>query len=121
MLTVAQVAERLGLTAHQVYRRLSRGDIASVMGGMRQQQYFVRPDDLQQYIDAGQPLSVPKRDRMMMTVPEVARVTGFTRETVRRLCYEGQLEFVRGPSRNGHLRIPRHSVNVYMTQSSLAV
>lgn len=120
MLTAEQVADRLGLTRHQVYRRLTRGDLPSVMGGHRGKQYYVRPSDLQAYIDAGQPLSNAARDASWMAVPEVARLTGFTPETVRRMCYEGRLEFVRGSGANGHLRIRRDSVDVYLSVYSAA-
>lgn len=118
MLTVPEIAQRLGLTTGQVYRRLARGDMPSTMGGIRRQQYFVKPEDLQAYIDAGQPLTVPRRDRSMMSVPEVSRATGFTDETVRKLCYEGRLGYVRGPGANGHLRIQRDSVEQYLSMYS---
>lgn len=116
LLNAHEIAEQTGMTVHQVYRRLKRGDIPSTMGGLRGQQYMVRETDLQRYVDAGKPLSAPKRDGSMLTVPQVAQLTGFTEETVRRLCYSGVLGYVRGAGRCGHLRIYTTSVNAYMAQ-----
>lgn len=116
MLTVPEVAERLGLSAHQVYRRLSRGDIPSELGGARGQQYLVDAEVLEDYIAAGQPLSMAKRERSMLGVPEVARMTGFTVEAVRKMCETGKFEYERGAGKNGHYRIKRSSVDAYMTR-----
>lgn len=118
VLNVHEVAERAGLTVHQVYRRLKRGDIPATFGGSRNQQYQVRVADLDAYMSAGQPLSQPKRDMSMLKVPDVARMTGFTDETVRRLCYEGRLEYVRGAGTRGHLRIYRDSVMAYLARNA---
>lgn len=113
-LTVPEVAEILGLTTGQVYRRLVRGDIPHTMGGIRRQQYFVNESDLQKYIEAGAPLTIPRRDTSMLSVPQAALLLGFTDETIRKMCYEGKLVYVRGPGRRGHLRIARASVDGYL-------
>ncbi len=116
MLTVPQVAERLGLSVHQVYRRMERGDLPHTLGGRHGRQYLVDDATLQDYIDAGQPLSFPSRDKVMLTASEVAALTGYSTETVRKMCYEGRLPFVRGSGRNGHLRIPREAVDAFLRQ-----
>lgn len=116
MLGPKEVAARLGLSVHQVYRRLARGDIASCKGGWMNKQRLVAEADLQAYIDAGQPFSAPKRDTSMLSVPEVAQLTGFTNDTVRRLCREGVLAYVQGSGKNGHLRIRRESLQRYLSE-----
>jgi excisionase family DNA binding protein len=120
LLTADQVAERLGLTVHQVYRRLRRGDLPYTADGPQPGKYYVTPEDLQVYIDKGQPLSRPRRDPSMMSVPQVAELLSFTDETVRRLCYEGKLSYVKGTGSNGHLRIPRRSVQQYLATTAEA-
>lgn len=115
-LTVPEVAERLGLTPHQVYRRLGRGDIPAEQGGLRGTKYLVDADDLEKYIAAGQPLTLAKRERSMYTVPEVARMTGYSVETVRNMCKAGKFEYERGTGKGGHYSIHKSSVDDYMTR-----
>lgn len=119
-LTVEQVAKALGLSEAQVYRRIRRGDLAAALGGWLGKEYFIAAEDLAEYIEAGQPLTSPAREKKMLTVPDVAAMTGFTKDTVRRLCYEGKLLFVRGNGANGHLRIPIESVKAYMNGADAA-
>ncbi len=118
LLDVQEVAALTGMTVHQVYRRLKRGNIKSTLGGLRNQQYLVRREDAEAYVSAGQPLTPPKRDGSMLRVPEVAQMTGFTDETVRRLCYEGRLSYLRGAGKRGHLRIYRSSVELLLARNS---
>lgn len=115
MLTAPEVAEVLGLSLAQVYRRLERGDIAHEFGGWRGRQYMVSRAALQEYIDAGQPLGFPQRNKVMLSASEVASLTGYSAETVRKLCHEGKLAHVRGSGRNGHLRIPREAVDEFLS------
>lgn len=119
LLTANEVAETLGLTVHQVYRRMRRGDLAYTTDGPARSTYYVQPADLQAYIEAGQPISKPRRDSSMMSVPEVAAKLNFTDETVRRLCYDGKLQYTKGSGRNGHLRIPRASFDAYLGENSM--
>jgi predicted DNA-binding transcriptional regulator AlpA len=119
-LNADEVAERLGLTVHQVYRRLQRGDIPSVLGGRQNKQYLVEPDALQAYIDAGQPLSEPARDHTTLSVPEVAMATGLSCDAVRRMCLHGQLAAHRGDSRAAQWRIFKYSVDEFLLSRTAA-
>lgn len=114
LLTVAEVAERLSCSTHQVYRRISRGDIKAQQIMRRQLQYRISEAELERYIAAGGGLTAPVPARDMMRVPEVAQRLGFTVETVRRLCYQGRLPYVRGAGEHGHLRIPRAAVDDFI-------
>lgn len=111
-MTANQVASHLGLTVHQVYRRMRRGDLKFFTDGPARSAYYVRPADLDAYIAAGAGLSKPKKDTTWMSVSEVAFLLGFTDETVRRLCKEGRWTVTRGTGRNGHWRILRSSVEM---------
>lgn len=121
LLTANEVADRLGLTVHQVYRRMRRGDLAYTTDGPHRSTYYVTADALQRYIDAGQRLSKPKRDQSMLSVPQVAAKLNYTDETVRRLCYDGKLAFTKGAGRNGHLRIPREALDAYLGENSMVI
>jgi excisionase family DNA binding protein len=116
MLTAHEVADRLGMSVHRVYRRLERGDIPFVYGGRHGRQYLVDSDALEKYIDAGQPLGFPERNKSMLSASEVAALTGYSAETVRKLCYEGKMAYVRGSGRTGHLRIPREAVDAFLSE-----
>jgi excisionase family DNA binding protein len=119
LLTVPQVAEATGLSTHQVYRRLQRGDLPSVPDIDGQHDYLVHVDDLRTWVDAGMPLSRPRRDPSTMHVPEVARLTGFSDATIRRLCQEGRLEYYRGAGKAGRYRILRSSVQDFIGRNNL--
>ncbi len=114
-LSAHEVAAKLGLTVHQVYRRIQRGDLPAVMGGRQGKQFLVKDIDLQAYIDAGQPLSDPARDHAMISTSEAAMLTGLTPQTIRRLCEQGLLEYRRESGRSAPLRIFRGSVNNYLS------
>lgn len=109
--TTAEVAEKLGISLHQVYRRIQRGDLKTEQIQVRNLQYRITQAELDRYIAAGGMLScatVGGRD--MLRVPEVAMMTGFTVETIRRMCKEGRIPSVRGAGDKGHLRIPRSAI-----------
>lgn len=109
--TTAEVAERLGCTLSQVYRRIQRGDLKARQIQVRNLQYRVDEQELQHYIDSGGLLSAPKLDDKGMLRPtDVAQLTGYSVETVRRMCKEGRLAHVRGIGEKAHLRIPRSAV-----------
>lgn len=115
LLTVEQVAEKLGISKYRVYRRIHRGDIPSVPSRAGNSHFLVSEEDLNNYIAAGggaNTLSSPKLARNpMMSTSEVAIATGFSVETVRQMCYEGRLPYVKGGGKQrGHLRIPRVAV-----------
>lgn len=115
LLTVPEVAARLGLNTDQVYRRIHSGHLRArrVLGWKTR--YLVEPDAIRAYLDAGGQVNVDILP--MLRASQVAEITGFTPETVRQLCEDGHLEFVRGPGRGGrpgHYRISRASVERYL-------
>lgn len=115
LLTVQEVAEKLGMSKYRVYRRIHRGDIPSKPSRAGNSHYLVAPEDLDAYIAAGgeaKTLSEPKiAPSPYLTTAEAAQLTGFTVETIRTMCYEGRLPFIRtGGKARGHLRIPRVAV-----------
>lgn len=119
-LSTPEVAQKLGLTVHQVYRRMHRGDIAYTVGPRGGHQYLVHPDELQRYIDAGQQLTAPKNsDPNYLTVGETARRLGFAPETIRRFCLEGKLVYLRGRGHNGQYRVTRESVAAFEAEYNL--
>lgn len=118
MLTVQEVADRLGLNKHQVYRRINRKDIPAVQSREPNLRYMIPEQGLQDYIDGGgaDKLTPVNGTGHMLRAPEVAAMTGFTVETVRRMCYEGTLPYHRGAGERGHLRIPRVAVEEYLNR-----
>jgi excisionase family DNA binding protein len=119
-LAVPDVADKLGMSIHRVYRRIHRGDIPAAVGGPRNSQYFVDSDDLDAYIAAhsGKGLTWPAPNRPMLRAGEVAAMLGFTVETVRKLCADGKLAYHRGNGVRGHYRIPREAVEQYLASTS---
>lgn|SRR4051794_26252830 len=115
-LTVPDVADKLGMSIHRVYRRIHRGDIRAVVGGPRNSQYFVDSDDLDAYIaaHAGKGVTWPAPNRTNLRTGEAATMLGFTVETVRKLCADGKLACHRGNGVRGHYRIPREAVEKYV-------
>lgn len=117
LLTVDEAATKLGMTSFQVYRRLQRGDLAYTSGGRHGSQYMIDSGDLEKYIEAGQPLSAPKQPpSIYYTVPQAAALTGLTCESVRNLCLDGTLRFVRGEGKNGHFRIFKADVQAFIAE-----
>lgn len=118
LLSVAQVAEKLGLTKHQVYRRIARGDLPATLSRQGTLRYVIAEDVVERYIAAGQnALSAPAVDLTMLRVTQVAAMTGFGAETVRRMVHQGIFPSVRGNGPKGHLRIPRRAVEEYLANN----
>jgi excisionase family DNA binding protein len=113
-LTIDDIVAELGLTYPQVYRRLRRGVIPATRGGQNGLQWLVHRNDLKAYVEAGQPLTPPPRPGLLLSVPQVAAMTGMTSNRVRQLCQMGRFEVRRGPHENSHIRILRSSVDAYM-------
>jgi excisionase family DNA binding protein len=112
LLTVKDVSQELGLSKYQVYRRIVRGDLKAVRAHRGNLHYVVTREDLDAYKAAGgDGLTNPRVDSGgMLRVSDVAMMTGFTVDTVRRMCYAGRLPYVKGRGERGHLRIPREAV-----------
>lgn len=118
LLTVEEVAERLGLSRYQVYRRIDRGDL-KVTPFRRQNPKWKHPrllvdeTSVQAYLDAGGPDRVsfaPKVPGDWMTTREVAEVTGLSPQRIRELCADGALDHRKGPGPRGQFRVSRDSV-----------
>ena len=89
-LSVTQAAERLGISKYQVYRRIMRGDLPARKIQASNVHWVIAEKDLDAYIAAGggEVLSPPRVDERAdadnMRVPEVAMLTGYSAETIRR-------------------------------------
>lgn len=112
LLTVREVADKLGISTFRVYRRIRRNDLRAVPMRQGHFRFLVRADDLQAYIDAGGPhaLTAPKPTQWI-TTGEAARRTGLSMETIRHLCYAGRLEFIQGGGKNGRLHVSARAVD----------
>lgn len=115
-MTVPEIAEKLGMSKHRVYRRIQRGDIPATIGGPRNSQYFVDAADLDEYMShaTSEDLTWTSRNHAMLRPAEAAAMLGFTVETVRALCTAGKLVHHRGNGKRGHYRISRESVEEYI-------
>jgi excisionase family DNA binding protein len=114
-LTVIEAAERLGLSAHQLYRRIQRGDLnAPTMTVDSRRSYRISEAEIERYLRDGKPLTVPTRSNHFLSTAEVAKMTGYTTETVRRYCKTGIFRFKRGKGSNAHFRILAADVAAYL-------
>lgn len=115
--TVTQAAERLGVSRYQVYRRILRGDLPAHKVRMVNVHWMIRESDLAVYIAAGgaEVLSAPREELHVgddtMRVPEAAILTGFSAETIRRMCHDGMLPYTKGRGQKGQFRIPRSALD----------
>lgn len=108
---VPYAAQRLGMSVHQVYRRIHRGDLLAVLVGNR---YLIELEDLGKYIREGMPFSRPVQfDLDFMSVSEAAQLLKISSDHVRRLCHEGVFRIARRDSRNSRLRIYGSDVIAY--------
>jgi excisionase family DNA binding protein len=120
LFTVREVSELLGISKYQVYRRITRGDLPAQQARNGNIHYLIPVEAVQKYIAAGgaHVLSSPRvEDVGMLRVSEVAIMTGYAVETIRRMCYEGRLPFVKGVGPRGHLRIPRDAVEKILAET----
>jgi excisionase family DNA binding protein len=116
-LRIDEVVERLGLTRHQVYRRIGSGQLPASVERGDKLRYVVSEEDLEKYLaDGGSNRRMGRQFGEILRVPDVAAVLGFTAETVRRMCLNGDLAYVRGSGPRAQYRIPRASVNAYLTR-----
>lgn len=113
LLTVSQVAQRLDISRYRVYRLIQSGDIQAHQARVGNPHYLIPSKALEEYIAAGQ--APPSAKSSMMRASEVAMLTGFSTESVRRMCKEGRLPHSRGAGEKGHLRIPRSAVEEFLT------
>lgn len=117
LLTVKEACEILNLSKYQVYRRIVRGDIPARQEHRGNVQYLMTRADVEKYKAAAETgaVTAPKIANVhVVRVSEAATMTGYSVETIRRLCYEGALPFIRGAGERGHLRIPRSAVEEMM-------
>jgi len=104
-LTVPEAAERLGLTDQQVYRRISRGDLAATTILARNPQFRLAEDEVERYKAAGLAISPTRPNPSWVTTTEAARRTGMSQAEIRRMCNAGELASRRGPSATGAYKI----------------
>lgn len=117
VLNVEQAAELLGISKWQLYRRIDRGNLKAIRSRRGTEHYEILKADLDAYIAAGGGDVLDPKDREddeMLRVGEVARITGFAPETIRRMCYAGRLPYVKGAGIKGQLRVPRGAVTFLM-------
>lgn len=112
LLTATEVAERLGISKWRLYRRIHRGDLQALVSRSGSSQFLITEQAVQEFIDAGGVDPPPQpatntTDRDWISTTEAATLTGFSTETIRRLCRTGQIPHMRGTGPRGHLRISR--------------
>lgn len=113
LLTVDEAAQQLGISKYQVYRRIMRGDLPAMQGRRGNVHYLIPQAAVCDYIAAGgaDVLSPPRPENAdALRVSEVAILTGYSAETIRRMCREGRLPYLKGVGSKGHYRIPREHV-----------
>lgn len=125
LLTVEEVAEKLGLSKYQVYRRIDRGDL-KVTPFRRQNPKWKHPRllvdeaSVQEYLDAGGPHRVsyaPRVSGEWMTTREAAQLLGLSAQRIRELCTDGALEYRKGAGPRGQYRISRDSVHDFLASA----
>jgi excisionase family DNA binding protein len=126
LLTVEEVAEKLGISKYQVYRRIDRGDLR-VTPFRRQRPEWKHPrlliaaQEVQEYTAAGRHLTyVPKMPGEWMSTREVGEVLGISPDRVRELCNEGALVWRKGRGVRGQYRVRRDSVNSMLNSDAVS-
>lgn len=113
LLTVTEVGEQLGMSKYQVYRRIVRGDLHAIRSRAGNVHYLIPRMAVDEYIAAGGAgvLSPPLVGGVQMMRPsEVAAITGYSVETVRKMCREGRIACMKGSGDHGHYRVPREEI-----------
>jgi excisionase family DNA binding protein len=115
--SVEQAAGRLGLTRHQVYRRIQTGQLPASVVRTGTRRFVVSDADIEKYL-AGE---LAAEEPLLLKASVVATKLGMSVEMVRRLCEQGDLVHRRGPGRRGgpgHYYITRESVDEYLSRSN---
>jgi excisionase family DNA binding protein len=119
-LTVGEVAEILGLSKYQVYRRIARGNLKAQRAHDNNVHYVVAREDVDAYVAAGGIALTqvsPDTTGSMLRVSDVATMTGYSPDAIRKLCKSGRLPHVKGDGPRGHVRIPRDAVEEMLKPS----
>ncbi len=106
LLTVAEVAKRLDVSVHQVYRRITCGDLKATRVKVKNLEWRVAEEDLADF-QAG-------HGNEWLSAPDAAILLGFSPETVRRMCKQGKLPSSRGAGKAGHYRVSRTAIAEYL-------
>lgn len=117
MHTVSEAAEQLDLSVAQVLRRIHAGHLKAVQFTSPKLHYLVGADAIAEY-RGGNGETNNDAWRPMLTVAQVAQITGFTPDTIRLMCLEGRFEYVRGRGTRGQYRISRDSLERYMSATA---
>ncbi len=124
LFTVEEVAEKLGISKYQVYRRIDRGDLKATRFrrrvGNTHSSLLVTEQSLNAYIAEGGPkvLSPPRRPvTPWMSTREVSEVTGYDQKRIRELCLSDALVYRRGNGNRGQYWIFRDSVNAMISDN----
>ena len=106
---VADVAEKLGLTDKQIYRRIHDGRLHAELGVADGKSCYLIPTSaVDGYVDGGLDVHQPEQSQWLRPA-EVGRFLGYSTEQVRRMVTDGELPARRNGQR-GHIRIPRAAV-----------
>lgn len=117
LLTVDETAQRLGLSRHQIYRRISSGYIRARLGMSGNRACFlIEEEAISEYIAnrSGDRVTVSEPLRTTLSPSEVAVLTGIRADKVREMCDSGELDHWRAATRSGRqgrYRIPREAVD----------
>jgi excisionase family DNA binding protein len=114
--SVDEAGRRLGLTRHQIYRRIQNGKIHAVVDRDGRRRFVVPESEIQRYLAGGS--SEPEDTGALLRSAEVATKLGLSVEMVRRLCEEGGLAHRRSRAGRGHYLIPRASLDEYLSRNS---
>lgn len=112
---VEQAGERLGLTRHQVYRRIQSGQLPATVDHTGKRRFLVAESDIEKYLAGDQ--GATQEDPLLLKAASVASMLGLSVEMVRKLCDQGELAHRRSGNGRGHYYIPRESVDEYLSRS----
>lgn len=111
--TVREVADILGISRYQIYRRIVRGDLPAIEYRQGNIHYMITGKALAEYqlAGGGDVLTPPRPTQpQMMRVSQVAIETGYSVETIRQMCADGRIPCTKGRGDKGHYRIPRSAI-----------
>lgn len=108
LLTATEAAARLGISRWRLYNRIHVGDIQART--TRKGEYVITEEAIQEFLNNGGVDFQQNTEREWISTKEAARLTGWSCNTIRKMCAAGRLEHIRSTGIRGHIRIARSSL-----------
>lgn len=114
-LTINEFAERFAMSPAKVRRMTESNEIKAIETRRGHLRFLIPEQEVRRYEkDGPRPPEAVEAFGPMLRVSQVAKMTGYTTATIRRMCFDGRLPYTRPSGERGHLRIPREAVEAQL-------